>query len=108
MFSGAMDFACLVEIWALDVWWSYGFCMRSEAMIFECLVELWALNVWWSYGLWIYGGTMGFGCLVELWALNLWWSFGLWMFSFQEIKGYIIEKEQKLFITTDHTLNISE
>jgi hypothetical protein len=46
-------------------------------MSFECLVELWAWNVWWSYGLWIYGGDMGFGSLLELWALNVWWSYGL-------------------------------
>jgi hypothetical protein len=35
------------------------------------LVELWALDVWWSYELWMFGGAMGFGCLVELWALDV-------------------------------------
>jgi hypothetical protein len=48
---------------------------------FGCLVELWALDVWWSYELWMFGGAMGFGCLVELWALDVWWSYGLWMFG---------------------------
>jgi hypothetical protein len=24
-------------------------------MGFECLVELWAVDVWWSYGLWKFG-----------------------------------------------------
>ena len=40
-------------------------------MGFGCLVELWALDVWWSYGLFMLGRAMGFGCLVELWALNV-------------------------------------
>jgi hypothetical protein len=53
---------------ALGFTWSYGF---------GCLVELWALDVWWSYELWMFGGAMGFGCLVELWALDVWWSYGL-------------------------------
>ena len=44
MFSGAMGFGCLVELWALDVF-----------------VELWALDVWCSYMLWMFGGAMGFG-----------------------------------------------
>ena len=34
-------------------------------------MELWALDVWWSYELWMFGGVMGFGCLVELWALDV-------------------------------------
>ena len=45
--------------------------MFSEAMSSECLVELWVLNVWWSYGLWMFSGAMGFGYLVELWALDV-------------------------------------
>ena len=40
-------------------------------MSFGCLVELWALDVWWNYGLWMFGGAMGLGCLVELWALEV-------------------------------------
>jgi hypothetical protein len=24
MFGGAMGFGCLVELWVLDIWWSYG------------------------------------------------------------------------------------
>jgi hypothetical protein len=44
--------------------------MVSEVMSSECLVELWVLNVWWSYGLWMFSGAMGFGCLVELWDLD--------------------------------------
>jgi hypothetical protein len=61
--------------------------MFSEPMGSECLVELWALNVWWSYGLWMFSGAMGFGYLVELWAVDAYWSYGLWMFGVQEIKG---------------------
>jgi hypothetical protein len=53
-------------------------------------------------------GAMGLGCLVELYALDVWWSYGLWKFCFPEIKCEIIEKERKLSITADHTLNISE
>jgi hypothetical protein len=45
--------------------------MLSGAMDFECLVELWVLDVWWSYGLWEFSGAIGFGCLVELWALDV-------------------------------------
>ena len=48
--------------------------MLSEAMSFACLVELWVLDIWWSYGLWIFSGAMGLGCLVELWALEVWFS----------------------------------
>jgi hypothetical protein len=44
--------------------------MFSEPMGSECLVELWALDVWWSYGLWMFSGAMGFGYLVELWAVD--------------------------------------
>ena len=65
MFSGAMGFGCLVELWALDVWWSYGLCMCSGAMGFGCLM---------GYVLWMFGGGMGLGCLVELWALEVWFS----------------------------------
>ena len=45
--------------------------MFSEAMSFESLVELWAVTVWWSSGLWMFSGAMGFGYLVELWALDV-------------------------------------
>jgi hypothetical protein len=62
-------------------------------------VDLWALDVWWIYGLWMFGGAMGLGCMVELSALEVLLSRNKWE---------IIEKERKLFITTDHTLNISE
>ena len=55
MFSEAMNSECLVELWGLNIWWSYGF---------GCLVELWVLDIWWSYGLWMLSGAMGFGCLV--------------------------------------------
>ena len=41
-----------------------------------CLVELRALDVWWTDVLWMFGGAMGFGCLVELCALDVWWSYG--------------------------------
>ena len=30
-------------------------------MGFGCLVELWVLDVWWSYGPLMFGGAMGFG-----------------------------------------------
>jgi hypothetical protein len=73
--------------------------MFSGVMGFGCLVDLWALDVWWIYGLWMFGGAMGLGCLVELSALEVLLSRNKWE---------IIEKERKLFITTDHTLNISE
>jgi hypothetical protein len=43
MFGGAMCFGCLVELWALDVWWSYVLWMFGGAM---------GLDVCWSYGLW--------------------------------------------------------
>jgi hypothetical protein len=42
MFSEAMNSECLVELWGLNIWWSYGF---------GCLVELWVLDNWWNYGL---------------------------------------------------------
>jgi hypothetical protein len=45
--------------------------MFSGAMSFGCLVELWALDVWWRYGLWIFGRGMGFGYFVELWDVNV-------------------------------------
>jgi hypothetical protein len=45
MFSGAMGFGCLVELWALDVWWSYWPWMFGGAMGFESLVELLVLDV---------------------------------------------------------------
>ena len=48
--------------------------MFSGAMGLRCLVELWVLDIWWSYGFWIFGGAMGFGFLVELWALDVWFS----------------------------------
>jgi hypothetical protein len=51
MFGGAMSFGCLVEIWALDVWWSYGLWNCGGAMGFECLVEQRALDVCLRYGL---------------------------------------------------------
>jgi hypothetical protein len=56
----------------------------------------------------MFGGAMGLGFFVELYALDVWWSYGLWKFCFPEIKCEIIEKERKLSITADHTLNISE
>ena len=103
-----MGFECLVELWALDVWWISGLWMFGGSMGFVYLVELWALDVWWSYGLWMFGGAKGLGFLVELWVLDVWWSYGLWKFCFPEIKWEKIEKERELFITSDHTLNISE
>jgi hypothetical protein len=103
-----MGFECLVELWALDVWWISGLWMFGGSMGFVYLVELWALDVWWSYGLWMFGGAMGLGFFVELYALDVWWSYGLWKFCFPEIKCEIIEKERKLSITTDHILNNSE
>jgi hypothetical protein len=45
--------------------------MFGAVMSFGCLVEQWALDVWWSYGIWMLGGAMGFGCLVELWVLDV-------------------------------------
>jgi hypothetical protein len=30
-------------------------CIFSGDMFFGCLVKIWALNVWWSYGLWKFG-----------------------------------------------------
>ena len=48
--------------------------MISGAMDFECLVELWVVDIWWSYGLWMFSGAMGLGCLVEIWALEVWFS----------------------------------
>ena len=103
-----MGFGCFVELLALDVWWSYGPWIFGGAMGVGCLVELCVLDVWWSYGLWMFGGAMGLGFLVELWVLDVWWSYGLWKFCFPEIKWEKIEKERELFITSDHTLNISE
>jgi hypothetical protein len=38
--------------------------MFGGAMGLGCLVELWDLDVWWSYVLWMFGGAMGLGCLV--------------------------------------------
>jgi hypothetical protein len=38
--------------------------MFGGALGFGCLVELWVLDIWWSYGLWMLSGAMGFGCLV--------------------------------------------
>jgi hypothetical protein len=38
--------------------------MFGGAMGFGYLVELWVLDIWWSYGLWMFSGAMGFGCLV--------------------------------------------
>ena len=57
MFGRAMCFVCLVEVWTLDVWWSYVLCMFSGGMGFGCL-----------------DGTMDLGCLVELWDLTVWFS----------------------------------
>jgi hypothetical protein len=51
--------------------------MFGGTMSYGCLVELCALDVWWSYGLWMFGGAMGFVCLVEQWALDVWLSYGL-------------------------------
>jgi hypothetical protein len=68
MFSGAMGFGCLVELWALDVLWSYWPWMFGGAM---------GLGFWWNYGRWMFGGAMCLGYLVELWALDVWWSYGL-------------------------------
>jgi hypothetical protein len=54
--------------------------MFGGAMGFGCLVELWPLDVWWSYRPWMFGGAMCFGCLVGLWALDVWWCCVFWMF----------------------------
>ena len=49
-----MGFGCLVGLWAL---------MFDGAMGCVCLVELCALDVWWSYGPWMFVGAMDFGSL---------------------------------------------
>jgi hypothetical protein len=38
--------------------------MFAGAMGLGCLVELYVLDVWWSYGPWMLGGAKGFGSLV--------------------------------------------
>ena len=50
----------------------------------ECLVEVWGLNIWWSYGLWMFSEAMGFGYLVELWALNVYWVMGFGCLVFKK------------------------
>jgi hypothetical protein len=55
MLSGAMDFACPVELLPLDIWWSYGLWMLSGAI--GCF--------------WMLSGAKGLKCLMVLWALNV-------------------------------------